>query len=109
MSLRRLRWLLFLVAVIVIACFAAAPLAIRRLQDIHPRNVTLFLVQIEEEYRGRGDDGGARHTKGMLKYVEEYYRYEDMPEHRGTPVAEELAKQRKRTMEAIEEYLKRQK
>jgi hypothetical protein len=45
----------------------------------------------------------------MVSYVENHYRYEDMPDYRGTAVADELAKQRKRTMDAIEEWINRNK
>jgi hypothetical protein len=69
-------------------------------QDIHPRNVTRFLLQIEQEYRA----GNPSHRGGMLEYVEDHYRYEDMPEFRNSPVAEELARQRQRTMDAILEW-----
>src|SRR3712207_807651 len=108
MPSRRQRWSLVLIAVFVIAFLGALPQLFKYIDGIHPRNVTISLAQIEEQYRSRGSDGGDQHAKEMLDYVENYYRYEDMPNHRGTPVANELARQRKRTIEAIEQYLKRQ-
>jgi hypothetical protein len=104
----RQRWLFFVITILIAACFAAAPSVFKYIRDIHPRNVALFLAQIEEEYRNHGNDGGKKQAREMLQYVQEHYRYEDRPEHQGTSVAEELATQRKRTIKSIEAYLRRQ-
>jgi hypothetical protein len=73
----------------------------RYIRDVHPRTVTRMLAQWEVELR---DDP----SPGMLEYVENHYRYEDMPEYLNTEVAIELAAQRERTMEAIRAGLREQ-
>ena len=92
------------VVFIMAALFVAAAFGIYQidilLRDVHPQNITRALAQWEIDYRHVGDQG-ASHHRGMLEYVENHYRYEDMPEYRDVPVANELAAQRQRTLNAI--------
>jgi hypothetical protein len=85
--------------------FWGPPLA-EYVRDVHPRNITRELAQWEDEFRqGRTN---ANHARGMLTYAEQYYRYEDDPEHRDTPVGQALAKQRLETLAAIREWMDRE-
>lgn len=92
-------------AAIVAAAWGAV---LRWVHDAHPQAITRFLAGIEQEYRDGTNWGGKQHAKDMIEYVKTHYPYESMSSHRGTPVANELATQRERTIEAIEGWLKRQ-
>ena len=70
---------------------------------LHATSVRRLLSDIETEYRGPRP----RNEPGMLNYVTNYYRYEDMPRERDLPAVRELAVQRNRTIAAIEEWHKK--
>jgi hypothetical protein len=75
--------------------------------EAHPKAVKRFLAEVETEYRQPTSWEEQPKAREMVSYVENHYRYEDMPNYRGTDVAVELAKQRRRTIDAIEEWIKR--
>jgi hypothetical protein len=75
------------------------------IRDIHPRTVTRFLEQVEADFDS-GSEHDEQNARDLIGYVEQHYPYENMDGHRGTPVAEQLAKQRQRTIEAIERWLR---
>jgi hypothetical protein len=97
-----------LIGIILLVLFVGACLALPRffdhLADIHVRNVSNFVKQRGDEYRNGSPWGGVDHAEGMLKYVDEYYPYED----RDREAVKELAKQRLRAMQAIKEWIDRQ-
>jgi hypothetical protein len=96
-----------LLALTAVACVAAAPTFFAYVRDIHPRTVTRFLAQIEQEYDAK-PSGDAEDARVMIEYVKDHYRYEDMPDHRDTQAAKELATQRAQTIESIETWITRQ-
>lgn len=100
---RRLLLFAALIAVLAAACGAL----FRELRDGHPRAVTKFLANIEKEYREGTAVGGDKHAKEMIQYVQHHYSYEILPSHAESPTVKELGVQRKRTIEAIEDWLDR--
>jgi hypothetical protein len=103
MAVKRLRSLVFilLLAAIGVAGAAGVSATYRFIRDVHPRTVTRFLKQVEDEFRRRAKGSGDDYARGMIEYVQNHYPYENMPEHCDTVVAKELAAQRKRTLDAI--------
>ncbi len=93
------------IMVFVAAC-VLIPRAVSYLDEIHPRGITRELAQWEQEYRVRDPDrSSVKHAREYLEYVENYYRYEDMPEYRDNDAVKELAKQRQETMKVIQDWI----
>jgi hypothetical protein len=94
--------------VLFVSAFLAVPRFFDHLADIHVRNVSNRVKQWGDEYRNGSPGEGVDRAESMLKHVDEYYPYEDMPEHRDREAVKELAKQRLRAMQAIKEWIDRQ-
>ncbi len=99
-----------MVVTITFAVLVAAVIGLQKLtvfvHEMHPRAVEQEMASWEPLY---GKTPAARdfgRCVEMLGYVRNYYPYEDDPEYKGSELAESLAVQRERTLQAIATGLK---
>jgi hypothetical protein len=76
---------IFYTALLVILVVGAnvLPRLIAWLDEIHPRNVTLWLAQVEDAYGEVSNLDEVRSRIDTMEYMRDHYRYEDMPEYQG--------------------------